>query len=668
MRPDQLPLLHTVSAASAHPGGEWAAVSVVRPDFDADAYVGQLWRVPLDGSPARRITRGFRDTLPKVSPDGRLIGFLRATPDGPPQLHLVRAEGGEPMPLTDAPLGVSDFALAPDSSRLAYLARVPDEGRHGTVEGVSAAQEDPRRIDNLQYQFNGVGWTADKRVHLFVLDVPDPDGEPPVAPVGRAAQAITDPKAAKERLLPASRQVTAGASDHAGLAFTPDGSAIVTASARHGRRHEDLIAGLQLVALDSGEVRPLTDPETDGLDCHSVVVTTAGALFCTGVELGPDGLDFVARNPGVFAVELDGTSPPRRLTPGDLDVAADLAADGDAVLAVERFRGASRVWRVSADGTNALVASGGFVADHVGSAAGRVLLSVHTPTSAGEVALVEDGSIRPLTDFSARLRAATRVAEPRELVAASSDGYEVHGWVVLPEGEGPHPVLLNIHGGPYADYTGSFFDEAQVYAEAGYAVVLCNPRGAAGYGPDHGAAIRGDFGRLDSQDVLAFLDHALAVVPGLDADRVGVMGGSYGGYLTAWLIAHEHRFAAAIVERGFLDPASFIGSSDIGWFFPQGYNGADRAAMDAQSPTLLTDQVRTPTLVLHSEQDLRCPLAQALRYYTQLKLAGVEAELLVFPGENHELSRSGTPWHRRRRFEAILGWWARYLPVGRAEG
>lgn len=142
------------------------------------------------------------------------------------------------------------------------------------------------------------------------------------------------------------------------------------------------------------------------------------------------------------------------------------------------------------------------------------------------------------------------------------------------------------------------------------------------------------------------------------------MGGSYGGYLTAWLVAHEHRFAAAIVERGYLDPASFTGSSDIGWFFNSAYNGDTIEQQNRQSPTLLTDQVRTPVFVIHSEDDLRCPLSQALRYYTQLKLAGVDTELLIFPGEDHELSRSGTPWHRRQRFEAILDWWSRHLPVG----
>jgi dipeptidyl aminopeptidase/acylaminoacyl peptidase len=296
----------------------------------------------------------------------------------------------------------------------------------------------------------------------------------------------------------------------------------------------------------------------------------------------------------------------------------------------------------------------------VGAGGGARVAVLASASSMGELVRLPDGLV--FTDFAARLRGEAEPVAAEELVATAPDGYPVHGWVVRPAGDGPRPVVLMIHGGPFTAYSSTFFDEAQVLAGAGYAVLMCNPRGSAGYGQAHGRAIIGGFGDRDSVDVLAFLDHALATVDGLDAGRVGVMGGSYGGYLTAWLIAHEHRFAGAIVERGYLDPQSFIGASDIGWFFPQEYH-LDRERMDAQSPLLLVGQVRTPTLVLHSEDDLRCPLSQAVRYYTELKLNGVDTELLVFPGENHELSRSGTPVHRQQRFDAVLDWWSRHLPV-----
>jgi dipeptidyl aminopeptidase/acylaminoacyl peptidase len=218
-----------------------------------------------------------------------------------------------------------------------------------------------------------------------------------------------------------------------------------------------------------------------------------------------------------------------------------------------------------------------------------------------------------------------------------------------------------IHGGPYTQYGVHLFDETQVYVDAGYAVVYCNPRGASGYGQAHGRAIREGFGGLDMADVLDFLDGALANFDDLDGDRLGILGGSYGGYLTAWTIAHDHRFKAAIVERGYLDPSAFIGSSDIGTTFPQQYNGTDRELQRRQSPQEVAHLVTTPTFVIHSELDLRCPLAQAETYYATLKMQGVDAELLIFPGENHELSRAGRPRHRVQRFDAILDWFGRHL-------
>jgi len=193
--------------------------------------------------------------------------------------------------------------------------------------------------------------------------------------------------------------------------------------------------------------------------------------------------------------------------------------------------------------------------------------------------------------------------------------------------------------------------------------VMCNPRGSAGYGEEHGRAVRHAMGTVDMTDVLDFLDGAIAANPTFDGSRVGIMGGSYGGYLTAWTIAHDHRFAGAIVERGFLDPEGFVGTSDIGSFFGDEYVGTDAAAIARQSPQAVVGQVRTATLVVHSAEDLRCPLSQGERYYAALKRGGVETELLIFPGENHELSRSGRPRHRLQRFEAILDWWARYLPI-----
>ncbi len=653
-----------MSRPAVHPDG-WAVVSAVRPDFAADAYVGQLWRVPLDGGAPRRITRGFRDTAPRISPDGRLIGFLRATPDGPPQLAVVPAAGGEPMVITDRKLGVDEFAFSPDSSRIVFTAAVPGEGRYGTLDGVPATAEDPRRITTHSFQLNGRGYTADQRRHLFVVDLPDPGDEPPVEPIGRVARAEAE-AGGKAPLVPAARQLTEGDFDHSQPVVA--GEYVIAVSARHEGRDADLREDLYRIDLASGTATLLTDPQVLGTAVSaSSPVTVWGDLWFLAADLGPAGRDHVATNNAVWRMPCSGGRAVRLTDPAELDF-SQLEADptDGVVLAVLVERGVGVPVAFWPDGSWArLDAAAGTSVSALAGMGGRGVAAVATPSSPGEVAAVGTDP-RLLTDFAARLREVTRPLPTRELLASSPDGAEVHGWVVSPEGDGPHPVLLTIHGGPFAAYGPAFFDEAQVYAAAGYAVVMCNPRGSATYGEAHGAAIRGALGDRDMVDVLAFLDHALATVPGLDASRVGVMGGSYGGYLTAWIIAHEHRFAAAIVERGYLDPRSFVGASDIGWFFPHSYHGDDPATMDAQSPTLLAGRVTTPTLVLHSEQDLRCPVSQAFRYYTELKLAGVDAELLVFPGENHELSRSGRPWHRRQRFEAILEWWGRQLPPAEA--
>jgi dipeptidyl aminopeptidase/acylaminoacyl peptidase len=239
-------------------------------------------------------------------------------------------------------------------------------------------------------------------------------------------------------------------------------------------------------------------------------------------------------------------------------------------------------------------------------------------------------------------------------------------WALVPPGEESVPVLLNIHGGPASQYGWGFFDEFQVFAAAGYAVVACNPRGSTGRGLSHARAVVGDgWGVVDVEDVTNVIEDALRRNSRLDADRLGVMGGSYGGFLTAWLIAKDHRYKSAVVERALLSFTSFAGTSDIGGMFPKIYAGVDLVdgpeVLWEKSPLSIAHQIETPTLILHSENDFRCPIEQAEQLFMILKRQGVDAELLRFPGEGHELSRSGKPKHRQERFEAIIEWHDRRL-------
>lgn len=454
-------------------------------------------------------------------------------------------------------------------------------------------------------------------------------------------------------------------------------------------------------ALGGARRLPPTAPVPHGV--QGIETSDEGeTLLLLLVELGADGGYSVGSNAALVRGVLEGAAVRSfvRLTDPSLD---DLAAGtGDAgtgsfevrekgaggldVLLRRVRRGQTELVRVNvptatsdpAVGRAPITAlfSGGSVTGAVSSRDGQAVVSAVLPDSPGELLLVApatldsdvpDGVAR-LTELAAPLRAATAISTPTPVPGArAGDGYTVHGWTLLPDsaahGPGPYPVLLMIHGGPYAAYEDAFLDEAQVATGAGYAVVLGNPRGSAGYGSAHGRAIVGRMGTLDAVDVLALLDAALAADARLDASRVGVMGGSYGGYLTAWLTttAAASRFRAAIVERGFLDPVSFVGSSDIGWYFTDSYVGTDPGQIAAQSPMAHIGRVSTPTLVIHSEQDWRCPLEQGQRWFTGLRRAGVETELLLFPGEGHELSRSGRPSHRVARFRAVLDWWERHL-------
>lgn len=649
---------------SLHPDATRCVVSVTRPDYDADAVVGQLWEVPLGGGSARRMTRGFRDTTPKFSPDGTAIAFLRSSQSSKAQLFVAASGGGEPEQLSDQPLGVSSFEWSPDSRHIVFSARVPQDGRYGTVDGVAAGQEDPRLITGYKYQMNGVGYTGDKRTQLFLLEVPTLGEEPYIKPVGRAAR--SDAEEARGEF-PSAKQLTDADADHSSPRFDADGSRILFSAALEPDSATNLRSDIYSMALDGTDRQRLSNLGDELLSCGSPIQSQDGRwIYYLGSALSPSGLDFVARNTALYVAPADAPAQARLLTdPETLDLGevSEIVPAGDNdVLVFNRSRGANELLRVKHDGTQQALAAGEYVITGAASAGSAVVVSYTDPLTMGDIARVDGHELTPLTDFSAKLRTETTVSELREETFGAPDGYPVHGWVMVPEGEGPHPVLLNIHGGPFAQYGWGYFDEAQVYVEAGYAVLMCNPRGAAGYGQQHGRVIKEAMGTVDMQDVLAFLEGAVQKYGQLDGDRLGVMGGSYGGYLTAWLVANDHRFQAAVVERGFLDPESFIGSSDIGWFFSEAYTGADPEKVRAQSPYAHVDKVRTPTFVIHSEEDLRCPLEQAQRYYTALKRHGVETEMLVFPGETHELSRSGTPWHRRQRFEHILRWWAENLP------
>ncbi|NYJ08897.1 S9 family peptidase [Petropleomorpha daqingensis] len=652
MRPTDLALLRTPGVPTVSPDGRIAVVAVSRLDLEADEYRGQLWAVPTDGSaPARPLTSGHRDSAPAFSPDGRWLAYLSARPGGRPQLHVLPTSGGAARQLTSCAMGAGAPVWSPDSRRLAFVARVPEEGRYGTVEGVGPEAEPPRLITTFQYRQDDVGFVADRRSQVFVVALPE-DG--------------TDDAAAP----PQPVQVTTGDADCADVTWSPDGTELAFVSARHERADRDLVTDVYVVRTDGSQLRRVTESRGD---CSRPAYDRTGrTIYVTAVpDLGEDGLGFVGSQETLCRVDAAGGPLQPLLDPeehqrGD-ETPATVLAEGAALFGVER-KGAVELLRVPLDGgAPVALVDGPFTVRGFAVGGGVVVATVAHDRSPGELVAITPGRRRRLTEFGKELGATGRVHRMEERTATAPDGYPVHGWVTVPDGPGPHPVLLTIHGGPFAQYGWTLFDETQAYVSAGYAVVQCNPRGSSGYGQAHGRSIQGRWGTLDADDVLAFLDAALED-PRLDAERVGIMGGSYGGYLTTLLITRTTRFVAAISERAFLDPVSFVGSSDIGWFFPDAYLGTDPTAIAAQSPMAAVGMIETPTFVIHSEEDWRCPVEQGLRLYVALKRRGVPTELLLFPGEGHELSRSGRPKHRLARLEHVLRWWARWLPTPQNQG
>lgn len=283
-----------------------------------------------------------------------------------------------------------------------------------------------------------------------------------------------------------------------------------------------------------------------------------------------------------------------------------------------------------------------------------------------ELYSLEEGLEAQLTNFNDWVMEERKLSTP-EYLSFDVDGTTIDGWVLKPvdfeEGK-KYPAILDIHGGPKTVYGEVFYHEMQYWANEGYTVFFCNPRGSDGKGNEF-ADIRGKYGTIDYEDLMKFTDLVLEKYSFIDRERVGVTGGSYGGFMTNWIIGHTSRFKAAASQRSISNWISFFGTTDIGYYFADDQNAAtpwsDFEKLWYHSPMKYADRVVTPTLFIHSEEDYRCWLPEGLQMFTALKYHGVESRLCMFRGENHELSRSGKPKHRIRRLEEITNWFEKYL-------
>ncbi|UUW91491.1 S9 family peptidase [Pimelobacter simplex] len=635
MKAADLGLIQVLGSPTLSPDGHCAVVSVERADLATDRYLADLWRVPVDGAEPSRITSGELDREPRWSPDGRWLAFTRSVPGSGPQLHLLPHDGGTPRVLTSHPLGVSSPQWSPDSTAIAYVARVPEPGRYVAPIARTASSEPPRRITGLRYREDGIGYVLDRPKQVFTVAVAD----------GAVTQHTTE------------------AADHDGPAWSPDGTRLAFVAARHADR--DTVPARDVFVRDLGERRTTVVTRTDLRASHPAFSADGDHVYFLGTETGGELNETYFNPTSLWVTALGGAepAPATRLTDADTTdlVPQPLTVTGTGVLALVGRRGAVDLVQVAPDGAVADVVAGPTHVLGYDVRDGLVVAAVASDTEAGELhAVTPDGS-RRLTSFGAPLVAAGPLARMHEVSGTAADGYPVHGWVLRPEGDGPFPVVLAVHGGPFRAFGWRLLDQAQACVDAGYVVVMGNPRGSSGYGAEHGRAVRHAFGDVDVQDLTALVDLAVEEFAG-DPDRVGVIGASYGGFMAAWLAARSDRFASAIVDRATVEWNDADIDDDVD--YTHLYIGTDPEVQRLKSPLTYAEDVAIPVLVVVAEQDLRCPPAQGRRFFSALHRAGKRTELLSFPGASHMFHDSGLPRHRQARLDAIIAWFDETLKPG----
>ena len=621
MTPDQISEIHVPSDPRLSPDGTRVAYVVSTPNLEEDRYDRVIW---VEGG---QFTAGPGDSSPRWSPDGSGLAFLRSIDGSTAQVAIIPADGGDSRTVTDFELSVEALEWSPDGERLVVVA-VTYGDEWADLDDDERSHR-PRRINSVPYRFDtrAGGWTHDRKRHLWLVDA-NGDEEP--------------------------RCLTPGEFDEDSPAWAPNGSHVAFISDRdpgHG-----LVSGNDVwqVDVESGTAAKVTDRGF----WSAVSYRSDGTLHLLGNVESRYPVDAY-----LYRREDDGslTDLTGHLDRSSVSLSAGPAAirwdDQDAIVGFEDA-GRFGIIFVTPEGTiDTLVRGDKAVTGH-DAADRRLVYTASTWDSPGE--LISDGT--PLTHLN---DADLDLAVPDHFTVESG-GHEIDVWVYLPAGDSRVPLLLNIHGGPASQYGYGFFDEFQVYAGAGYGVVACNPRGSAGRGREFVKAVVGEgWGKVDRADISAAVEAALTRHDRLEDTRMGIMGGSYGGFMTAWMIGQEDRWRSAIVERALISWTSFSGTSDIGGVFPENYTEVSYPdAWDTWwrlGPLALADGVTTPTLVLHAENDYRCPIEQAEQYFMALLRNGTTTELLRFPGEGHEMSRSGKPRHRLERFAAILDWHERHI-------
>ncbi|MGC9071913.1 MAG: S9 family peptidase [Acidilobus sp.] len=642
LAPEDLSRLVLVSSPSASPNGRGALFVVSRVSLENNRYESAVWH--YDGGSYYPLTSGPGDTCPTWSPDGSLVAHVRIVrQEGvPPSSSLVvRKPAGEAYQLFSWPFTISAPTWSPDGRRIAFLSRRPLK-----LEGEwrDYSKREALVVERLPPFFNGEGFIFDRPRNLYVTD--SRGGQP---------EALT------------SYNVDLSLFD-----WSPDGQRIVyVKQVDEVRAHVDEV---RLLDMKTGEDRQVLA----NVSVASVAWSPDGSRVAVLMHRFERGLSshygLYTLDPSTGSLEKVEVGLDRNLING-----VNSEGRGPSCPRPIQWSGrwlyftvhdAGRVWLYRADGKAVepvLRPEDAVVDDYSVAPDGSVYYLQMNEREPNELYELRGGQARKVTDFNASLVTSRGLLRTTKATARAKDGTELDYWVLMPYGsrEGKVPWMLYIHGGPKTSYGYGFMFTFHVLASAGIAVIFGNPRGSDGYTEEF-ADIRGRWGTVDYEDLMAIVDDALTRFPQLDPSRSAVGGGSYGGFMTNWVITHTSRFRAAVTERSCVEWYSDWGASDIGWYFDQDQLGSQQPwrsvdLMVKASPLTYIENATTPLLIMHALEDYRCPLSQALQLFTALKTLGAEVRMALFPGENHDLTRSGRPRARVEYLKVMLDWLTSHL-------
>ncbi|MGH9790594.1 MAG: S9 family peptidase [Candidatus Acidiferrales bacterium] len=648
------------------PDGKQAAYVLVEVNEKDDRYDTSIWLIETTaGSAPRRLTAGPRDAGPRWSPDARTLAFTRSAADSPQIYLLPYAAGGEARKLTDLPRGASAATWSPDGKTIAFTSTTKQEDIEKKKKAEKGEKEEKKSdvliVTRAVYRFNNQGFLLpDRPAHIWTVP------------------------SDLNRMEPAeAKQITSGKYSENIAGWSSDGTRIYFTSNRIDEAYyEDPDSNLYSVPAIGG--------------ASTTIIDIDGPVG--GPEPAPDGKRWAfagflnppqprsSQQADVFV--FDGK--PRNLTQDyDFDIGAGVISDqapprgggqddilwtpdGRSLLLTTTEHGASNLVRMDAASgrIESLTDSKHDVLAWTATPdRARIALTISTPTSVGELFLLDTATKKntQLTKVNDELFSQLKLSEPEEFWYSSFDGKKIHGWILKPpdfDASKKYPLILEIHGGPHTEYGEAFFHEFQWMAAKGYVVLYTNPRGSTSYGQEFANLIQHRYPGDDYKDLMIGVDELLKRGY-VDEKRMGVTGGSGGGLLTNWTVTQTGRFAAAVSQRSVADWLSFWYTADFTLFRPTWFRKfpfQDPEEYLNRSPVRFVEKVTTPLMFIHSEEDWRTPPGQGAEpMFRALKALKKTTVMVRFPGESHDLSRSGKPSHRVERLQHILNWFDIYL-------